>query len=333
MIYSSYYDLFNIGDYIQSLAARQFLTKPYIYINRERLDSYNGEQVKMIMNGWFLHEPEHWPPTRQITPLYISFHLNSIAYKILEDENCLNYFKEHEPIGCRDYLTSELLQSKGIDAYFTGCLTLTLGESFKSEIKSDDVLFVDPYYEVDQDTLSTIRYLLYFLRHLKTIISVKRKMLPGRSIFNVLRTTCFYSQYIKVFDKTTLLNATYFTHKLKDSEFRSEDEKFAYAEYLISKYAKARFVVTTRLHCALPCLGLGTPVIYIENKNQPETSFCRFKGIRDYLNIVTYSKGKFTSSDIDLSNLNFSAIRNKAGHIKAKDDLVRKCKEFMHKLS
>ena len=44
----------NIGDYIQSLAALQFLPKeckPYL-IDRDNIRFYNGTKVKLIMNSW-----------------------------------------------------------------------------------------------------------------------------------------------------------------------------------------------------------------------------------------------------------------------------------------
>lgn len=40
-----------------------------------------------------------------------------------------------------------------------------------------------------------------------------------------------------------------------------------YAKYLIRKYAKAKLVVTSRIHCALPCLGIETPVIFVTSDN------------------------------------------------------------------
>jgi hypothetical protein len=40
--------------------------------------------------------------------------------------------------------------------------------------------------------------------------------------------------------------------------------RFARAEALLDIYAGAHCVVTTRLHCALPCLALGTPVLLLD---------------------------------------------------------------------
>lgn len=64
----------NIGDYIQAIAANQFM-RTDAYIDREELGLYSGEQCKLIMNGWFMHEPEKFPPSDKISPLVVSFHV------------------------------------------------------------------------------------------------------------------------------------------------------------------------------------------------------------------------------------------------------------------
>jgi len=53
----------NIGDEIQSIAARQFLPGVDIYVERDSLNNVvSDEKIKLIMNGWFTHKPENWPP-------------------------------------------------------------------------------------------------------------------------------------------------------------------------------------------------------------------------------------------------------------------------------
>ena len=46
---------FNVGDNIQSLAAKQFLPKVDEFLNREKLGEYKCEKTKLIMNVkvWF----------------------------------------------------------------------------------------------------------------------------------------------------------------------------------------------------------------------------------------------------------------------------------------
>ena len=83
----------NIGDYIQSLAGKVFFDKIDVYINRERLSQFKSERekVKMIMNGWFMHSPENWPPSDDIFPLLVAIHISpKSAPKMLSVEG-INY--------------------------------------------------------------------------------------------------------------------------------------------------------------------------------------------------------------------------------------------------
>ena len=122
----------NIGDFIQALAAKQYFDKIDVLIDRDfGLAKYDGEEVKMIMNGWYMDHPENFPPSDKIIPLFVSMHINRYGLPGLLRDECVEYFKRHQPIGCRDFHTVELLKSKGVDAYFTGCLTLTLGRKYK----------------------------------------------------------------------------------------------------------------------------------------------------------------------------------------------------------
>ena len=59
------------------------------------------------------------------------------------------------------------------------------------------------------------------------------------------------------------------------------------AERLLSLYAGARCVITSRLHCALPCLALGTPVLFIPCADhpwrlQPAFDLCRWTSAADF---------------------------------------------------
>ena len=125
--------LVNIGDHIQSCAAEQFLPQVDFYVDRDALDAPVKEEAKIIMNGWFTDAPEKWPPNPNLSPLFISFHLQpSSAFVILNKKENVDYLKKHAPIGCRDYSTLQILQDKGIDSYYSFCLTTTLDEKFKS---------------------------------------------------------------------------------------------------------------------------------------------------------------------------------------------------------
>ena len=48
-----------------------------------------------------------------------------------------------------------------------------------------------------------------------------------------------------------------------DASTQGHVERTAKAEALLDQYRRARVVVTSRLHCALPCLAAGTPVLFL----------------------------------------------------------------------
>ena len=63
----------NIGDYVQALASSQFLPHIDGFIDRdEDLKDYAGEPCKVIMNGWYMHLPQNWPPSDLIDPLFLA---------------------------------------------------------------------------------------------------------------------------------------------------------------------------------------------------------------------------------------------------------------------
>jgi hypothetical protein len=63
------------------------------------------------------------------------------------------------------------------------------------------------------------------------------------------------------------------THEVARSV--STRKRMALAQDLLDAYARARCVVTTRLHAALPCLAMGTPVLLLP----PRPNMIRLSGL------------------------------------------------------
>jgi hypothetical protein len=122
------------GDYIQSLAGETFFKVIDEYIDREKLAEYksNGEKIRVIMNAWYMWFPQKWPPSEDIVPLLISMHISPLVSTEMLSLAGINYLKKHGPVGCRDKGTEMLLKQYNIPCYFSGCLTLALGEKYKS---------------------------------------------------------------------------------------------------------------------------------------------------------------------------------------------------------
>lgn len=299
----------NIGDPIQTLAALQFAGDDALLLERERLDVYDGPEVNAIMNAYYMHDGHRWPPSEKINPLMLSIHINPTQAEAMLSSEGVSYFKCHEPIGCRDKGTQRLLEEKGVKAYFSGCLTLTLGETVARPDEPIHICFVDPYFDKPsrKNLAALARAIIYYIANPKKVGVLKRlaeRMAPlngGSKLVSLARAPSFYRAYSTLFEDNVLLSAEYISHSVADGSFRDEREKIGYAKTLLKKYAASRFVVTSRIHCALPCVGIGTPVIFVDAAHFQEkaSSRGRFDGNLEFFNTVTYVKNKL------LMNRNF----------------------------
>lgn len=300
----SLYESLNIGDYIQALAVRQFLPTMDGFIERERLDEYDGEEVGVIMNGWFMHEQIHWPPSPKIRPLFVGFHVNILAENGIYSPEGITYLKKHEPIGCRDKYTMENLLKHGINAYFSGCITLSLGMKYAWKGKREGIYFVDTKIGYPSLRIFPILF-MRSLCHIKSILKIyKNTKHDCSSIHHWANTTFFYFTYSKLFEQECLTEATYIHHESEEyhKEYKKNIGYLSFAETLIKRYAKAEMVVTSRIHCALPCLGLDTPVLFVDDKASPDYHRCRFDGLIELFNVVEYSEGMLDASKLSYDN-------------------------------
>ncbi|GAA0720677.1 hypothetical protein GCM10009430_21110 [Aquimarina litoralis] len=310
LTYDENKNFFNVGDNIQSLAAKQFLPKVDTLLNRERLGEYTGDPIKLIMNGWFTHNIHNWVPSDHIDPIFVSFHMNNTAAPAMLSEKGIAYLKKHQPIGCRDQFTADTLKAKGIDAYFTGCLTLTL-DSYKVDDseRGDDIYIVDPLYSYPR--AEKVFY--------NTKITIK----------NILNGSAFKlgkkDKHIKKFISKEVLDTATFINQEPPSNTYTDEEKFDMAVDLLNKYAKAKLVITSRIHCALPCLAMGTPVIFVNGFDSFVDS-CRFDGILELFNRIDIDSktGAYTSNfGLEGKITNETTVKNLEKH----HDLANALKE------
>lgn len=330
----------NIGDYMQNLAAMQFLPNVDEYYDRDG-DNNGSEHIKMIMNAWYCWRPRRFPVEERIEPLPISMHISPMVEdELLSDPKVYQWFQKYQPIGCRDTGTVERLRRYGIKAYFSGCLTLTLGVKYKSNEKSGKLLMVDPYLDRIGTTLGAgdcFRAFLFSLRHLRSFFSVLGKIkhhyfTNGKLIWlKKLAYTCvFLRTYTPMFSLSELRNAEYITHMVqvgKGTDLQSEESKLKYTEDLLRRYAKARLVVTGRIHCALPCLAVDTPVLFTNGSYLKEgstiSSADRFGGLLDLLNVCEV-KGMSVLSSVDTKN-----VKNPSAWRVLAERLRKQCEEFV----
>ncbi len=280
------YQTDNLGDEIQSIAARRFLPQVDFLVDRDSLDAFEGpEDVehRIILNGWFTHAPHRWPPSPALNPLVISFHLSSLAMPcdgsiqipsetLLSGPN-LDYLKSSGPVGARDLHTLALLDQHQVDSFFSGCLTLTMEERFPGEVE-DFIALVD----LDEDLVDACRA--------RTDSEIRR-----------------------------------FTHI--DRNKCSTADRFERAERLLAVYRRAKCVITSRLHAALPCLAMGTPVLLL-NVQRDQT---RFLGLHPFLRNGSREDFLADRLDFPLDHL----TPNSDDYLPLRRSLIQRVSDFVRK--
>lgn len=227
----------NLGDEIQSLAAKQFIGEPDKYICREQLDVV-GDKGKLILNGWFMNGG-HWPPSDNLDPLFIAFHVRKESRALVGSEASIAYLKRHEPIGCRDRETANFLSDLGINTYYSKCLTLTFPKR-PNPPKNGQVYIVGVPDYMEKAIPRKVR---------KQAIQVSQKIMLPFDIDN----TC----------------------------------KLQLAQRLLDQYRdRASLIITTKLHCALPCLAMGIPVVFLRDSRHKKKDY-RTKIVDDFIKVST----------------------------------------------
>ena len=82
----------------------------------------------------------------------------------------------------------------------------------------------------------------------------------------------------------------------------TNDQLLDLAESLVRKYAAAKMVITSRIHCGLPSLGMDTPVVFIANdevvsENGSFNTPGRLGGLLELFRVLTIADGKFSTED------------------------------------
>lgn len=274
----------NIGDYIQSLASLQFLPQNCIptFIDRDNFEYYNNSQNKKIVIMNSWNIIEKG--NRKIPDnIYPIYISYHINNADFIDSIAINNLKKYQPIGCRDKFTRNALLKKGIHAYFSSCLTTTL-----------DIFFSVKESERTNEII---------------FIDYKFGMMP------------LADKFIKSLNKYDFNKIKYITHLYILKKY-THFERFRLAKQLLDRYARAKLVVSTRIHGALPCLALNTPVIFI-NKEYDN----RFPGLYELLNTIGInSKGEF-KINVQLNKNNM--VVNSNNYLKYSYKLKEKLKRIL----
>ncbi len=298
----------NLGDWVQSLVIEFVWKKEFVAINREQLHKYRGPKVRLICNGWFMENPENWPPADKIEPLFISFHINPTVEKEFTQKESIDYFKKHEPIGCRDNYTLDLLRNHGVKAYFSGCLTLCYQKSHlfpNSSPKPSGILVTSVFDRLKPIILCSRGPVVMLRQLLKYPVKYIAYKIACRRLRRILSKTDRPITYAsQIIDRYTLEN---------------QDSKQIALDY-IRQVASAELVITSRIHTALPATAMGIPVLFLSDGLNHINHQSRLRGLVDYFEAC---------SSKNLQNIDLETINAKSNHIEQAVKLKARIDRFM----
>lgn len=131
-----------LGDFINGLRDRVALDRRLTHVTGRACvqevdrDFASGRRYRtptwMVTFGWFMHpnfkQYFDFPFPESIRPIFISMHVNN---RNLLTEEAVAYLKKYGPVGCRDWTTVYLMREHGVKAFFSGCITSTVGQIFQ----------------------------------------------------------------------------------------------------------------------------------------------------------------------------------------------------------
>lgn len=274
----------NIGDDIQAYAVKRFLPRIDYYVDMNHMDEFipdKEEKVAVIINGWFLQYTLNWPPSPYIKPLPISMHFTNKDW--FWDTTDRAYHLQ-------GYGLEYLKDIEPIGCRDSHTQKLLDSKGIKTEYTGCMTLTIPKFQKIEkQDYICAV--------------DVSEKV-------------------IEQIKKTTDMEVKIVTHTVPEDYHKlSWEKRMENVEELLKLYQGARAVISYRLHCALPCLAIGTPTILLNEEYRND----RFGDYTAY--IESCKEEDFVSGKIIYDYKNISTHSDKWKELR--DNLIKKCEDFV----
>ncbi len=278
----------NLGDDIQSYAIAAQLPRVDCLVDRENINTFkddDGEAVAVVMSAWWMWYKWNWPPSKYIYPLFVGFHY-----------------------------------SDNVDAKQAGC---PVGYDFLSGLGADYMNAYGPIYTRD-----------YYTRdHLKevgvdaefggciTITLPEQKKTEESGYIVLVDVNPKVEEKIRKEAAKKNIEVKTVTHDLSPADkLKPWGERMKTVEKVLTLYQNALCVVTRRLHCALPCLAMGVPVLLC----MYTLKSIRFIPYYDWLYSCTNNQFLSGKTEYDVTN----PPANKTLHLEYREALISRIKKF-----
>lgn len=331
-IYTNRYDALsssNVGDWIQSLSTINIYKKfiesinntiydfevflnsvinnsipnfRFVFIKRDNLDDisqYEGlSNIITIFNGWFIHACDksgriEFDIPSNIKPIFLSMHISND--KLLHPQH-IKTFKKFEPIGCRDKSTVDKLKQHKVKAFFTGCLTTTIDFLKWDRFNSNSNVYI---VDTKIDNLELSKGIGIRDQDYDDYLSGKTLSYPIHPID---------------IDAIKIQNISHVKSIYHNSGINGLNMAFD----LLKMYVQSNGVITSRLHCYLPCIAMGVPVDFRSPSGERNIkSWCspnRFDGLRDLNELPKLNAIRSKLKNLAISRLTDEIFKLKFEH-------------------
>ena len=286
----------NIGDDIQAYAEAQFLPRVDLMVDREYLSSFKygdgTEPVALIMGAWFMWRKWNWPPARQIVPLNVGYHhFDRNADLLKSKKSTVAITNEHYTGAGGQWLR---------DYGPVGCRDLYTCRVF-------DEVGIPNYFS-----------------GCVTLTLPKQPETPDKGTY-IVCVDLNEEVERKVVELTQgAVEVRKVTHSTSDIKGATWEERKSRVEEYLTLYQNARYVVTRRLHVALPCLAMGVPVMVIQSirMNDPNR-FEPYKKWLHYCRNVTFLEKGYAGFDF------VNGTPNKNKHLRYREKLIESITSFV----
>jgi hypothetical protein len=236
----------NIGDDFQSVAAKRFLPADAVPVDREFIAAFtHPSKVKVLVNGWFMHQRGSYWDLPVAPP------------------------EQSWP------------PSPAIDPLF---VSIHLTQTFHSTVFSAaNIEYLGAHAPIGARDLYTLEALQahgipsYFSGCLTLTLPYRPTRRSDRVCLVDLDGPTI--DYIRRRVRSPI---AVMSHGKSMLPFLAPHHRLQYADYLLGVYRRARCVVTTRLHAALPCLAFETPVLLLASET-PGWLNPRFRGLAEHV--------------------------------------------------
>ncbi len=246
----------NIGDDVQSYAAECWLPQSDYMVDIEELDQFKSEDdepVATIMSSWYMWQKWNWPPSKYVYPMWIGMHYNDI--------------QRGRPRGMPskwEYISN----GPGLEY-----------------LKKYEPIGCRDYYT--QDRFDELGIKNYFSGCITLTLKKRDLPKPEREYVVLVGVDKKVEKRVrKVLEGTDIDLIILSPTRPEPSTNLSWQARKEEVEKYLGIYQNAKCVLTFRLHCALPCLALETPVLLVRHS----FASVRLKPYKKYLHTAYNNK-------------------------------------------